>query len=54
METLSSMFHNEILENTVIVKLQYLRKEISKSQLEWHLGHAKYLEGIRDKIFGKA
>ena len=52
-ETLFDILHHEILEHTCLAKLKYLGKEISKSQMDWHTGYAKYLEDIKVKLLAK-
>lgn len=52
-ETLFDLFHHAITENRELAKLNFLSGEISKSRLDWHLGHADYLEGIKNKLLNK-
>lgn len=50
LEVLFDLFHREITKNRELAKADYLAGEISKNHLDWHLGHAKYIESIKKKI----
>ena len=52
-EALFDILHHEILEHTCLAKLKHLSGEISASQLEWHTGHAQFLEGIKAKLLSE-
>ncbi len=52
-ELVIGLLHDEIVTNKIESKLQYHLKEITKGRFDWHQGHAKYLEGIYEKLVGK-
>lgn len=51
-EALFDILHHEIVKHKIESKLSFLNKEIGKSHLQWHQGHAKFLEGMAYKLSG--
>lgn len=49
-ETLFDLFNHEVVKNTSMARLEHLEGKISAEHLKWHLGHAKYLRSIFDKL----
>jgi len=52
-EALFDIIEREIIKNREEARLSHLAKEISDSRLDWHLGHAEFLSGIKTKLLNE-
>jgi len=52
-EALFDLINDAIVDNTSIATLNYITGEITKSELKWSEGHARFLEGIKKKLLAE-
>jgi hypothetical protein len=53
LETLFDLFNHEVIKHRQLAKLDHAEKKITNAELQWHLGHADYLESIKEKLLPK-
>jgi hypothetical protein len=52
-DTLVDLLKDYISENREMARYRHVVGEVTQAELDWHLSHADYVEGIAKKLFPK-